>query len=177
MRFTFSLNSTFRTIVAVAVMGAFAVGCGGASSDQATSQPASKPKAKEPAKVAASDKGIGPIDHVELGPIEAATAEEGRVIFESKCAVCHKFSERYVGPALADVTKRRKPEWIMNMILNPDEMIKEDETAKGLFIEYLTPMTFQNVTQDDAEALLTYFRAIDEGQVEPPVETQNEAQN
>jgi mono/diheme cytochrome c family protein len=76
---------------------------------------------------AASDKGVGPVSTVELSAtIDTALATQGKAIFESKCAACHKFGERYVGPSLAGVTERRKPEWIMNMILNPQEMIQQD---------------------------------------------------
>jgi hypothetical protein len=41
--------------------------------------------------------------------------------------------------------------------------IKHDEQARALFAEYLTPMTFQNVSQEEAEAILMYFRAMDSG--------------
>jgi mono/diheme cytochrome c family protein len=111
----------------------------------------------------ASDKGVGPVTEITLGPVDTALASHGREIFDTKCAVCHKFEERYVGPALAGVTERRKPEWIMNMMLNPDEMIKQDPQAKALFAEYLTPMAFQNVTEEDAKAILMYFRSVDSG--------------
>jgi cell fate (sporulation/competence/biofilm development) regulator YlbF (YheA/YmcA/DUF963 family) len=41
-------------------------------------------------------------------------------------------------------------------------MTKKDEVAKRLFHEYnMTQMTFQNVTQDDARAILEYFRKND----------------
>jgi hypothetical protein len=49
----------------------------------------------------------------------------------------------------------------MNMMLNPEQMTKENPTAKQLFAQYLTQMTFQNVTQDDARAILEYFRSLD----------------
>ncbi|MEO0169795.1 MAG: cytochrome c, partial [candidate division WOR-3 bacterium] len=82
-------------------------------------------------------------------------------IFKTKCSACHKLDERYVGPALKGVTKRRTPEWIMNMILNPEEMTKNDPIAKKLLEEYLTQMTFQNVSEDEARAILEYFRLVD----------------
>jgi mono/diheme cytochrome c family protein len=88
-------------------------------------------------------------------------AEHGKTVFDTKCSACHKWEERYVGPALDGVTQRRQPEWIMNMILNPEEMIKNDDQAKALFAQYLTPMTFQNVSKDEATAILTYFRSLD----------------
>lgn len=66
---------------------------------------------------------------------------------------------RLVGPALAGVTMRGSPEWIMNMILNPQEMVKKDPTAKKLLAEYNGAiMIDQNLSQDDARAVLEYFR-------------------
>lgn len=107
--------------------------------------------------------GIGPVDKVELSAtIDESMVTKGKQIFDSKCLSCHKIDERFVGPSLRGVTTRRKPEWIMNQILNPEEMTKKDEVAKRLFHEYnMTQMTFQNVTQEDARAILEYFRKID----------------
>lgn len=63
-----------------------------------------------------------------------------------------------LGPALAGVTERRSPKWIMNIILNP-EMVKEDPTAKKLFAEFNGAiMIDQNLSQDNARAVLEYFR-------------------
>ena len=107
--------------------------------------------------------GIGPVDKVEFSAtIDDGMVTKGKQIFETKCLSCHKINEKFVGPALIGVTKRRKPEWIMNQILNPEEMTKKDEVAMRLFHEYnMTQMTFQNVTQDDARAILEYFRKND----------------
>jgi len=105
--------------------------------------------------------GVGPIKSIELSALDPTLVTRGQAIFDSKCAVCHKETERYVGPALAGVTERRSPEWIMNMILNPTQMIAEDPDARALFIQFLTPMTFQNVTEEDARAILEYFRTLE----------------
>lgn len=108
--------------------------------------------------------GIGPVKEVKLDPqINQELVAKGKGIFDVKCATCHKIDEKLVGPPLKDVTKRRKPEWIMNQILNPEQMIKENPIAKNLAMsgQYPTPMTFQNVTQDDARAILEYFRNND----------------
>lgn len=109
------------------------------------------------------DKGVGPIKQVKIGPVDPALAKQGGQVFEQKCSACHKFDERYVGPALGGVTQRRSPEWIMNMILNPQGMTAENDTAKQLLGEYMTQMTFQNVSEPDARALLEYFRQHDAG--------------
>ena len=72
-----------------------------------------------------------------------------------------------MGPPLKDVTKRRRPEWIMNQILNPLEMTQKDKVSKELFAQYMVQMTFQDVSHEDARALLEYMRAVDEGKVTP----------
>ena len=110
------------------------------------------------------EHGIGPVTEVlTLATIDETLADSGEASFTMKCAACHKPDERYVGPALRGITARRSPAYIMNMILNPDQMIKEDPQAKALFTEYLTPMAYQNVSEEDAAALLDYFRAHDAG--------------
>lgn len=108
--------------------------------------------------------GIGPVKEVKLDPqVNNDLVNKGKQIFDVKCTPCHRINEKLVGPALQDVTKRRKPEWIMNMILNPDQMLKENMIAKSLLTsgQFATQMTFQNVTQDDARAILEYFRSND----------------
>jgi mono/diheme cytochrome c family protein len=101
------------------------------------------------------------VKSVTLGAVDKNLADKGKELFEVKCITCHRFDSKLIGPPLKGVTKRRKPEWIMNMMLNPDQMIKENPTAKQLFTQYMTQMTFQNVTQEDARAILEYFRSLD----------------
>lgn len=108
---------------------------------------------------AASDKGTGPISNVELAAApDTALVSKGKSTFEGKCSACHKFGERYVGPDLAGVTTRRKPEWIMNMILNPQEMLQKDAVAQELLAQFMTQMPNQNLTEEEARAVLEYFR-------------------
>ena len=107
---------------------------------------------------AMSDKGIGPIKELELGEIDPDLTKIGEELFIIKCSACHKMNKRFVGPALVGVTERRSPEWIMNMILNPDQMVKENPAAKQLLMEYLSPMANQSLTEDEARAILEYFR-------------------
>lgn len=107
-------------------------------------------------------EGVGKFSGVTLAAFDAALAASGKAIFESKCSACHKTTEqKVVGPGLKDVTKRRKPAWILNMITNPEEMTKKDPQAMKLLEEHLTQMTFQNVTDDEAKAILEYMREID----------------
>lgn len=110
-----------------------------------------------------ANKGIGPVKSVTLGPIDPQKAAKGEEIFKSKCSACHKLDERYVGPAIKGVTQRRSPEWILNQILNPAEMAQKDPIAKELLGTYMTQMTPQNLTEDEAKEVLEYFRQVDSG--------------
>ena len=115
------------------------------------------------APVADDGKGVGPVTTVALGEgIDEAMATNGKTIYEGKCSACHQLSDqKVVGPGLAGVTERRKPEWVMNMIVNPEEMTKKDPVAKKLLAEHLTQMTNQNVNEQDARAILEYLRQND----------------
>ena len=104
-----------------------------------------------------------PVDHVDLGPSDAALAAQGEEIYSTRCTTCHKMDERYIGPALAGLMDRREPEWIMNMILSPEKMLQADPEAQALLAEYNVPMTNQNLTHDEARAVLEYLRQLHEG--------------
>ncbi len=107
------------------------------------------------------ENGIGPIkEKIELGPIDPALVKKGQEIFDTKCASCHKLDEKYVGPAQRDVFKRRSPEYILNFMLNPEENYKKHPEAKKLLGEYLTQMPNQNLTIDEAKAMLDFFRKV-----------------
>ena len=107
------------------------------------------------------ENGIGPIKQkIDLGPIDPALVKKGQEIFDTKCASCHKLDEKYVGPAQRDVFKRRSPEYILNFMLNPEENYKKHPEAKKLLGEYLTQMPNQNLTIDEAKAMLDFFRKV-----------------
>jgi cbb3-type cytochrome oxidase cytochrome c subunit len=69
--------------------------------------------------------------------------------------------QRMIGPALKDIYDRRSPEWVMNMILNPEGMLKEDPIAKALLKEYNNAqMMNQNLSKEDARAVAEYLRTL-----------------
>lgn len=107
------------------------------------------------------ENGIGPVKaKLTLDKIDPALVIKGKTIFDSKCAACHKLDDRYVGPAQRDVTKRRSAEYIINMMMNPEEMYKKHPEAKKMLAEYMTQMPNQNITMDEARAVLEYFRQV-----------------
>lgn len=109
-----------------------------------------------------TNKGIGPVKSLELPPeIDQAMVTNGAEIYKKMCTACHRPDKKFIGPAQFGVLERRTPEWIMNMILNPVEMVQKDPLAKALLIEFNgSPMANQNLTEEEARAVLEYFRTL-----------------
>jgi mono/diheme cytochrome c family protein len=108
------------------------------------------------------NKGIGPIKSVQLGTdIDQAMVTHGADVYKKMCMACHRPDKKFIGPAPTGILARRTPEWIMNMILNPVEMVQKDPLAKDLLMEFNgSPMANQNLTEDEARAVLEYFRTL-----------------
>jgi cytochrome c5 len=109
-----------------------------------------------------NNKGLGPIkEHIFETEINQALASEGKQIFDAKCTACHNANRRLIGPAMKGIYDRRSPEWVMNIMLNPDQMLKEDPIAIALLKEYNNIiMINQNLTVEEAKKLAEYFRTL-----------------
>ncbi|XOV91261.1 MAG: c-type cytochrome [Bacteroidota bacterium] len=137
--------------------------CGGGSTGQAEQAKApNPPKVVDPYESWQQNHGIGPVKAFTLPTeIDQELATSGKAIYETKCTACHKPDKKFIGPAPKDILSRRTPAWIMNMILVPDKMIIEDPIAKKLLMEFNgAPMANQNLKEDEARALLEYFRTL-----------------
>ena len=147
-------------IILICLMLISAVACGGDSkSDQNSSDKSNISGLPE----WESKNGFGPIKKkLYLMPIDKEMVSAGEKIFESKCASCHKLDERYVGPAQRNVLQRLTPEFVMNMILNPEENLEKHPHTKQMLAQYMQKMTNQNIKLEDARKLLEYFRFLDE---------------
>ena len=108
-------------------------------------------------------KGLGQVKNVTLNtPLETERIGRGKAIYDMKCSACHKLTDqRVVGPGWKDVTKKRKPEWIMNMITNVDMMLDADPEAQKLLELCLMRMPNQNVSIGDARDILEFMRQND----------------
>ena len=113
-------------------------------------------------KIDLKSKGIGPIKSLKLDDeINQEMVTKGAEVFKLMCTACHRANKRFVGPSPQNILERRTPEWVMNMMLNPEEMVKKDALAKELLIEFNgSPMANQNLTEEDARAILEYFRTL-----------------
>ncbi len=121
-------------------------------------------KAEAPAEaIPANDKGIGKFTSVPLdAKLNVKMAATGSGVYDLKCSACHKLSdEKVVGPGWKDVTTRRKPEWIMNFVTNVDEMIDKDPNAQAMLETCMVRMPNQNLTDEDARAVLEFMRKND----------------
>lgn len=147
-------------ILTVLALGAVMMSCGGDKpKDKEAETPVKEEVKAELTKIdPMEDKGVGPIKSVTIGDIDATMVANGEKVFKAKCTACHKISKRFVGPALKGITKKQTPEWIMNMILNPEVMVVKNAKAKELLMEYSAPMANQNLTEDEARAIYEYFR-------------------
>lgn len=148
---------------------ALVISCGGSgdSTDEVVEAPKSmlsqEPKTLEEAEKGwETNLGIGPIKDLTLpAEIDQALATEGDAIYVAKCTACHKPDKQFIGPAPKGIFEKRTPAWIMNMILNPEEMVAKDPIAKQLLIKFNgSPMANQNLTEAEARAVLEYFRTL-----------------
>ena len=109
-----------------------------------------------------SNKGVGPITAVTLdSEIEEAIAKKGEEVYNQMCLACHRVGKKFIGPAPNGILERRSPEWVMNMILNPEGMVKEDALARDLLQEFNgAPMANQGLTEEQARSVLEFFRTL-----------------
>jgi cytochrome c len=152
-----------KSILPFLAAAVFLLACGGdATQGEKANTP--KPKSMVEEETKADDgKGIGEITHVDLNdPLNASMVENGKAVYELKCAACHKLTDmRVVGPGWKGITEKRKPEWIMNMTLNIDVMLEEDAEARELLKECLVRMPNQNLSNEDARDVLEFMYAND----------------
>lgn len=129
------------------------------STPSSTATPAADAPASE--RIDLVNKGKGPIKTLMLGDIDQAMAAKGQEVFKNMCTACHKTDKKFIGPAPKGILERRTPEWVMNMILNPENMIENDPLAQDLIKEFNgAPMANQNLTEEEARAVLEYFRTL-----------------
>ncbi len=146
----------------------FALGCS-QKGDSTDSFDITKSKGPEAKMVKASEridlenKGVGPISEVILAEaIDEKLARTGEGLYKTYCTICHKVDAKFIGPAPKGILERRTPEWIMNMILAPERMLRDDPLAKQLFIEFNgSPMANQGLSEEEARAVLEFFRTLE----------------
>lgn len=130
------------------------------TTEKPVAAPADTKKASE--TIDLTNKGVGSITSVTLAPeVDQVLAQKGSEIYNQMCLACHKVGKKFIGPAPDGILERRTPEWVMNMILHPEIMVREDPLAEALLKEFNgAPMANQGLTEDQARAILEYFRTL-----------------
>ncbi|MBK6342268.1 MAG: cytochrome c [Flavobacteriales bacterium] len=118
-----------------------------------------------PGAAAASEEaapaGLITAAEITLGEIDQAMVEKGKATYDVKCQACHSTGpNRVVGPGWKGVTERRKPEWIMNMMLNIDVMLETDPEAQKGLEECLVRMPNQGLSKDQGREVLEFMRTL-----------------
>lgn len=145
-----------------ACAGLVLAGCGGGEPSNGGAD--AEPEGSGELSAVELEQGIGPVRDLELGPVDPGLAATGEAAFQAKCSSCHRLDTRLVAPVLGDVLSRRRPEFVMNMMLNPEEMVERHPVAQELMTEYLTPMPRMVADREEARAVLEYLRSV---QTEP----------
>ena len=147
----------------VAFISLFFFSCGGGSenaADESAAPSESSSGGSEQSEVHGTE--VKPGDVKLTSPLNAQWVAEEKATYDVKCQACHKLNdERVVGPGWKDVTKRREPHWIMNMITNVDMMLEKDPEAQKLLEQCLVRMPNQNLSIDQARQVLEFMRSND----------------
>ena len=109
------------------------------------------------------ERGTGKFTNVTVSAtLDNALATAGQKVYDVKCSSCHKLTEeKLVGPGWKDVTKRHKPEWILNFVTNTDEMLQKDSKAQAMLEICLVRMPNQNLTDEEARSAYEFMRKND----------------
>jgi len=156
------MKNLSKYLLAISVTFLFACGGGNTKQAEQISKPPQPKKVVDPYENWQQYQGVGPVKAFSLpAEIDQELAAKGKETYEAMCTACHKVDKKFIGPAPKDILTRRNPAWIMNMILAPEKMIIEDPIAKKLLGDYNgAPMANQNLTEEQARAILEYFRTI-----------------
>ena len=103
--------------------------------------------------------GIGPIkEKINFGEIDKEKVKLGKSIYNNKCTTCHMLDKRYVAPPLIVAINTRSDEFILNMILNPEEMVKRHPEMMKQFAIYAKVMTNFEFSIEEATNILHYMK-------------------
>ena len=153
-------------VIAIIISSVLIYSCGGgagSSNAAGSSSAASGDNASGSNPSYDPERGTGRFTTVDVGQhLDAAMADEGKKVYDVKCAACHKLTnEKLEGPGWEGVTSRHQPVWIMNFATNPDEMINKDAKAQAMLEICLVRMPNQNLSDAEARNVLEFMRKND----------------
>lgn len=160
-----------KKILVVFALGGLIIGCGeskkekkkeGFEMNRTKTADKAVEAESEGVPVNMDNEGVGPFKDISFdSDIDQEMASAGEAKFNAICTACHMAEKRMIGPALKGVYERRNPAWVMNMIIGPDKMLKEDPIAKALLKEYNNAiMLNQNLSKDETRQVAEYLRTL-----------------
>ncbi len=159
-----------KKLLSILAIGALIASCGEKKEEKKDGFEMNRTKTEKKAEVVADEgvpvdldnDGVGTFKDITFSDeVNAEMAAAGETKFNTICTACHMAEQRMIGPALKGVYERRSPAWVMNMISNPDLMLKEDPIAKALLKEYNNAiMLNQNLSDEDTRAVAEYLRTL-----------------
>lgn len=154
--------NTKKLAICAATLGLlFLAACGGSEGGSDLPEGVKVPEAMPSSDGSAAKPGMVTASDLTLGEIDKAMAERGKTHYDVKCQACHSTGEnRVVGPGWKGITTRRKPEWIMNMIMNVDVMLESDPEAQKLLEQCLVRMPNQNLSKEEGREVLEFMRTL-----------------
>ncbi len=153
----------FIKYITVVCLSCFLLSCGGGDEKKEGKNDIKIGTKNEKKQIKISDnQGIGPIKDFAFEPnINQELVKEGEAIFKAKCTACHMATKKLIGPAIKGTYDRRNPTWVMNLLLNPDQMLNEDPDAKALLAAFNNVrMLDQKLSKEQAIALSEYMRSL-----------------
>ncbi len=93
--------------------------------------------------------------------IDNARQKEGKKLYKSLCAACHKLDKKLIGPALGKIEEKRENTWLKSWIKdNVALRASGDADANAVFDEYKgMPMTaFPQLSDTDIDNILYYTK-------------------
>lgn len=156
-----------KKLLIVGIIVSSLAACGGNNSNAGNAAPAATPS--ETAAAATENpsydpnRGAGKFTRVEVAAkLEVEKATAGEKVYSMKCSSCHKLTdEKLVGPGWKGVSGRHTPEWVMNFITNPDEMLNKDPKAQAMLEICLVRMPNQNLSDEEARNVYEFMRKND----------------
>jgi protein SCO1/2 len=91
-----------------------------------------------------------------------ANFDRGRYVFVRDCAACHTVGQGdKVGPDLLGVTRVRDHQWLVRIIQEPEQLLKENDPIATALLKKYNNVRMPNlsVNNDELNLLISYFQA------------------
>ena len=106
----------------------------------------------------AQDAAEAPVEIAAAAP-GGGDAVNGKALFNSNCAACHKLDAKATGPALRGVAAKYDKEWLYKWIRNSQALIKTgDADAVKIYEEYNKALmsNFPQLSNQDIDDIIAY---------------------